>query len=483
MKKIISILLCFVFCFGIITQVIVNSSAVVGTATIVTVLVAVVASLGIYVNASTLTDITQDWIADGVGYEICDGIVASETHKLAIPYTVYTAVKLWLYEKLGIIDGEYTTPSNIPAGVSFPAVNGINCIAVDSFDLVTKDLLGEINASAYCPRLEGGISYGLAPYTKQIINNDKIEVYYYKPENSKLWKVKLLNKVTGEDLIATTTKTENINNANWNNDQEYYKGYQPVVTIDSNMKWSMRFYALYHPHGTLYPSYGMQVWYTMNWQSNKRNGNYENIFIDANGDARAGVNGGYNVKLTDDKDYVTVENYIADFVLEGVDTALPAPAITLDDTDTLIIPDNIADTLIDVNGNVITGTQDITDQLTDIQTLIETQVAELDVPDTVDLGTSNSKFKMPIDLLLTKFPFSLPNDLYKLITALKAEPTPLSFVIPIEFELFGFVADYDIAIDLGDGVTDISPAITVVKWFIGISWTFGLIMITRKIMM
>lgn len=483
MKKITSLILCFMLCFTIIIQANVQSSAVVGTATIVTVLVAVVASLGIYVNASTLTDITQDWIADGVGYEICDGIVESETHKLVVPYAMYTAVKLWIYEKLGIVDGEYTTPSNLPAGVSFPAVNGINCIAVDSFDLVTKELLGSINASAYCPASEGGISYYSAPYTKQIINNEKLEVYYYKAQNGKTWNVKLLNKVTGENLIASTTKNENINLANWTNDQEYFKGYQPVVTIDDNMQWSMRFYALYHPHGTLYPTYGMQVWYTMTWKSNKRNGNYEKLFIDANGDARAGVNGGYNVKLTENKDYVTVSNYIADFVLTGTDTVIPAPSMTVNDTDTVLIPNDVADALIDVNGNVIAGTQDITEQLTDIQTLLETQVAEIDVPDTVDLGTSNSKFKMPVDLLLTKFPFSLPNDLYKLISVLKADPLPLSFVIPIEFELFGFIADYDIDVNLGDGLTDISIAITVVKWFIGISWTFGLIMITRKIMM
>lgn len=84
------------------------------------------------------------------------------------------------------------------------------------------------------------------------------------------------------------------------------------------------------------------------------------------------------------------------------------------------------------------------------------------------------------DELVTKFPFSLPQDILLVVTLFEAEPVAPVWEIPFraDFEDVGISIDESFIIDF----TEFEDAVDVLKWFLSLIWVFGLAMLTPKVL-
>lgn len=85
------------------------------------------------------------------------------------------------------------------------------------------------------------------------------------------------------------------------------------------------------------------------------------------------------------------------------------------------------------------------------------------------------------DELVTKFPFSLPQDILLVVTLFEAEPVAPVWEIPFRADFGGPTGtkiDETFTIDF----TDFKDAVDVLKWFLSLVWIFGLAMLTPKVL-
>lgn len=75
--------------------------------------------------------------------------------------------------------------------------------------------------------------------------------------------------------------------------------------------------------------------------------------------------------------------------------------------------------------------------------------------------------------LSSKFPFCIPFDIYNLFVGLSSESAPPKFTIPLKY------ADFDLTFTID--FSEYELLAKIIRWYIGASFVFGLIMITRKV--
>ncbi len=95
--------------------------------------------------------------------------------------------------------------------------------------------------------------------------------------------------------------------------------------------------------------------------------------------------------------------------------------------------------------------------------------AELDISETID------KFNTP-DSITTKFPFSLPFDVYNVFNILSADPVAPQFEIPIDMTTIGGEV-YTIDIDL----SEYDFIANIVRWLLYGVFLIGLILLTNRL--
>lgn len=99
---------------------------------------------------------------------------------------------------------------------------------------------------------------------------------------------------------------------------------------------------------------------------------------------------------------------------------------------------------------------------------------DIDIPDTITLDENVNNFKAPT-LILQKFPFCIPFDIYTAFTVMYHQPVAPVFVLPIVFPAYGI--DESITIDFAD----FEVLARIVRWFLSAIFVIGLIMVTRKL--
>lgn len=150
------------------------------------------------------------------------------------------------------------------------------------------------------------------------------------------------------------------------------------------------------------------------------------------------------------------------------------------------------------DGNSQTAANNLPDVDPNTVTVTETgnlpEVPPVDTP----IDPSTDKLKLPSNLLMTKFPFSLPADLYSLITVFDVPVKPMIFTIPFDLTSVGLSA-YNLTLNLSGSGSDsvISKTtqgnnITVkanfdkylgwIRFFVLLAWIVFLMMITRSFM-
>lgn len=95
--------------------------------------------------------------------------------------------------------------------------------------------------------------------------------------------------------------------------------------------------------------------------------------------------------------------------------------------------------------------------------------SELDISETID------KFNTP-DSITTKFPFSLPFDVYNIFNILSADPVAPQFEIPIDMTTLGGEV-YTIDIDL----SDYDYIANIVRWLLYGVFLIGLVLLTNRL--
>ena len=139
---------------------------------------------------------------------------------------------------------------------------------------------------------------------------------------------------------------------------------------------------------------------------------------------------------------------------------------------------------VSIPGDAVGNLTDTLDQLRDLtqDTILDKTVTEPGEPDNPD-----NPDKPPVDppktglpslpeiLFKEKFPFCLPWDIYSMVTVLAADPEPPKFDIPFKLERLGI--DETITLDF----TQFEPVAVVCRWFSVLSFSFGLLLISRKI--
>lgn len=194
------------------------------------------------------------------------------------------------------------------------------------------------------------------------------------------------------------------------------------------------------------------------------------------------------VYLTAPNEFASIDDYVFAAVFDVTTTSIPWEYDAEKDiTDSfpvavpgakVVVPG--IDTLIDGQGQLISDVGVISDVISGIDTGTITQTVALDVPIPVvgDLDAASNKWRINAQLLFNKFPFCLPKDLLNMVYIFVAPAKPLEFSIPFNMPFIGL--EYDMKINLGKAPSDFSRLAEISRWFVGIGWTFGLIVITRR---
>lgn len=122
-----------------------------------------------------------------------------------------------------------------------------------------------------------------------------------------------------------------------------------------------------------------------------------------------------------------------------------------------------------VIGNVISAIDALANVLDTLKNYMDEAMA--DVAAIGELG----------ELLETKFPFSLPQDILLIVTLFEAEPVAPVWEIPFRADFggpTGMKVDEKFTVDF----TDFQEAVDVLKWFLSLVWIFGLAMLTPKVL-
>lgn len=126
------------------------------------------------------------------------------------------------------------------------------------------------------------------------------------------------------------------------------------------------------------------------------------------------------------------------------------------------------------SGEGVTGGESSTAQ-ENVSEIVSEAVQDIAEPlSPADVERGSNRLKLP-QLLISKFPFCIPFDLYNSLKVFDADAEAPCFEIPIEINSLGF--NYTVTVDLGQYET----VATIVRWFFSVSWIVGLILITRKV--
>lgn len=105
----------------------------------------------------------------------------------------------------------------------------------------------------------------------------------------------------------------------------------------------------------------------------------------------------------------------------------------------------------------------------------DTPLDDIDVTGYLDLDDTLDRFQFPSSIS-TKFPFSLPFDIYNLFNVFSADPVTPKFTVPLDMTSVGGEV-YNIDIDLSD-FDDIA---NIVRWLLYGLFLIGLIILTNKL--
>lgn len=105
----------------------------------------------------------------------------------------------------------------------------------------------------------------------------------------------------------------------------------------------------------------------------------------------------------------------------------------------------------------------------------DTPLDDIDVTGYLDLDDTLDRFQLPSSIS-TKFPFSLPFDIYNLFNVFSADPVTPKFTVPLDMTSVGGEV-YNIDIDLSD-FDDIA---NIVRWLLYGLFLIGLIILTNKL--
>ena len=135
--------------------------------------------------------------------------------------------------------------------------------------------------------------------------------------------------------------------------------------------------------------------------------------------------------------------------------------------------------------DVYTGTDNVTLTIPKSVTSVDdyTAIAEANPTDIIDYEKAieypDGVPKVDSSGLFDKFPFCIPKDLYNLFAGFySAESKAPKFVFPFQILKRGdsYLIDEQITIDF----SMLDPVMPMFRWFVTISFTLGLVMITRK---
>lgn len=129
----------------------------------------------------------------------------------------------------------------------------------------------------------------------------------------------------------------------------------------------------------------------------------------------------------------------------------------------LVDSDVITDNFVVVKPNVDTDTP--------VEAIEAVQALDIDMPDRPP-GNPN-KLSIP-RLILTKFPFCLPGDIYKLVQGLNSPAEVFRFNIPVNFPAINYTYDFDI------DLTDFSGVAAILRWCVVVLFCLGLIALTKS---
>lgn len=108
-------------------------------------------------------------------------------------------------------------------------------------------------------------------------------------------------------------------------------------------------------------------------------------------------------------------------------------------------------------------------------TVNDTPLDDIDVTGYLDLDDTLDRFQLPSSIS-TKFPFSLPFDIYNLFNVFSADPVTPQFTVPLDMTSVGGEV-YNIDIDLSD-FDDIA---NIVRWLLYGLFLIGLVILTNKL--
>lgn len=129
--------------------------------------------------------------------------------------------------------------------------------------------------------------------------------------------------------------------------------------------------------------------------------------------------------------------------------------------------------------DVYTGTGGVTLTIPKSATGVDdyTAISEANPADIITYDTPYPDGVPEVDSggLFDKFPFCIPKDIYNLFVGFSAEAAPPKFDIPFKY---GGIVDEIITIDF----SQLNDVAYICRWFIGIEFVLGLILITRRVM-
>lgn len=103
-----------------------------------------------------------------------------------------------------------------------------------------------------------------------------------------------------------------------------------------------------------------------------------------------------------------------------------------------------------------------------------TQTIAVTLPTTVTSDENVNKFKAP-NIILNKFPFCIPFDVYMAFSMLLAPPETPKFIYPFKFARMGINEQFEI------DFTQFNALAVITRWFLSVIFVLGLIMVTRKL--
>lgn len=471
-KKIISILLVLVFVFvGIFAPLSrVESHAV---AVSLGVLAAVISTLGILWTANNVYQLADDFADSGIVEDYSEYMIDKGEFGISFTGELYKAIRSWVLENQGYkADGTTMTIdeaieyNNTTARFVTLANNRFfyvpyalrNDYVSQNNILLTKEQLDDLGYFAvantsYFPHyqtkyLDTEDYHGLIKYGREYVYSDS-------------GYIKLNMKFAGYECVTY----RNSDGYKWNSNS-YFSVHTPLVVMRQNASETPELYLpVVLKEGTANPIV-LNFLSGFTWR-----GNYRGMYL-SNGNVYA-----YDpqTQLTTGKNYVTMRQFVFDVFMENIDTTI-AQSIDVADDEVITVPRDKIDTVID------TQTGQWVDDLVDINTKLDAIAESISisndiiVPDT-DVITEFEGFKVPVQALLNKFPFSLPYDLYKTILVFSKPAEVPRFVIP--FVLPSINYSTELVIDF----TEYESVARIVRWFVLISYIAGLILITRKVMM